>query len=332
MVTLQSLAKLLDGQLFGNPEVEISGVASIEDAAPSQVSFVLEKRYQKLVEKSQAGVLITYEKLDAVPNQIVVKSPRKALAKTIDLFHIKHDNLPGIAKSADIHPTATIHPSATIEGCVVIKKGVKVGEKTLIKAGSVIEEGVIIGQDCEISSNVTIMRRTFIGNRVRVLSGAVIGEEGFGIYTEKGIHHKIPHLSSVIIEDDVEVGANTCIDRGLLRPTKIARGTKIDNLAQIGHNVQIGEDCIIVAQVGLVGSSQLMDHVTVGGQAGIDSVIIGKNSTIASKSGVTKEVPENTVVSGFPAQPHQQELRERAILKRLIKNATKKREENPHEV
>lgn len=321
MTTLQLLANHLDGKLIGNPQLEINGLASIEIATPSQASFVLEKRYKKHANHSQAGAFITYEEIEGVSNQIIVKSPRKALLKAIELFYTPKKPVPGIAKSADIHPSVTLHPSVTIEGCVVIKQNVSIGQNTIIKAGTVIEEDVSIGSDCTIQSNVVIKNAVQIGNRVHILSGAIIGEEGFGIYTENGSHTKIPHISTVIIEDDVEIGANSCIDRGLLRPTKIGQGSKIDNLVQIGHNVQIGQGCVIVAQVGLVGSTQLKNNVTIGGQAGIDSVIIGSNATIASKSGVTKDVPENTIVSGFPAQPHFQELKERAILNRIIKNA-----------
>jgi len=325
--TLQEIATHLEGTLIGDPTLQLKGVASLGEAGHTDISFLLEKKHKKKALAGNALALITYEKLDEFPNQIVVKFPRKALAQTIALFHAPSPTHPGISKHASVHPTAKISPLATIDPFVTIQDHVEIGPHTHIKSGTLIEAHSTIGHHSTIGANVSILHHTQIGNHVKILSGAVIGEEGFGFYKENGMHHKIPHISTVIIEDNVEIGANTCIDRGLLAPTKISKGTKIDNLVQVGHNVQIDENCIIVAQVGLVGSSHIKSGVTIGGQVGIDAVTIGHNAIVASKSGVTKDISDNDIVSGFPAQSHMKELQDKAVLNQLIKRERHKREE-----
>lgn len=298
MFFLQDIATLVSGTLVGDGQTSLTGIASIEDAGPGDLSFVL---YPKFVNKglsSSASALVSCVALDTTLPHVIVGNSKDALAKITAWWAEKR--------------RATIPPS-------------RIGERVHMGTGSVIGEGCVIGDDVVLHDNVVLYPYTELGNRVIIHSNSVIGSDGFGYYFKDNRHHKIVHIGKVVIEDDVEIGSNTSIDRGCLGETHIGEGTKIDNLVQVGHNVRIGKHCILASQVGIVGSATIGNYVTIGGQVGINAVTIGDHAIIAAKSGVTKDVPAKTLVSGFPAQDHKQELYEMAALKRLLKNNDKRK-------
>ncbi len=304
MFRLSDIATVTGGELVGDPKIVLEAIASLQDAKTGSLSFVLEKKYVAAAEISAASAFVTSELLPAHIPHVLVKHSREALAQVITWWAAQSSQT-----QRTISDRATIDPTS------------KIGSNVSIGPGCVVGAFCTIGHDVTLHANVTLYDHVTLGDRVVVHSGVVLGADGFGYYQKDGRHNKIPHIGQTILESDVEVGANTTIDRGCLGETRIGTGTKIDNLVQIGHNVQIGKCCIITAQVGIIGSTQIGDYVMVGGQAGISSVKIGNRAVIAAKSGVTKDVPEGAFFSGFPAQPHRQELTDQARLKRLIKQS-----------
>ncbi len=294
---LSEIAKAVNGTLSGGEDCEITGVAAIAEAKPGDITFFWEKKFSDSIKKTKASAIISNQPL-GLPT-IVVKNPRLVLPDVISLFH-RPAWTPGVSPKADVHPTAVISPSARIDAFAVIGPRAVIGDQSWVRSHAVVAD------DCQV------------GRRCVLHPGCVIGAEGFGFVPNKEKWKKIPHIGNVVIGDDVEIGANTCVARGCLDSTVIGSGTKIDNLSQIAHNVKIGENGMITGLVGIMGSAELGNHVTVGGQVGISSVKIGDNVTIAAKSGVTKDIKDNSVVSGFPAQDHHEELKIQAKLRRLV--------------
>ncbi|MGZ3633116.1 MAG: UDP-3-O-(3-hydroxymyristoyl)glucosamine N-acyltransferase [Parachlamydiaceae bacterium] len=310
--TLQELADLTQSTLVGDPHYCITNVESLELATPTDASFLSNPRYEKAMLKSEAGVIF----VSALPSvektqgrQFLVNGdPSRAFQQTAEAFYGTGAELTGFE---DIHPTAVIHATATIgKGCAigpyaVIDKNVVIGEGTMIGAGSYVGPCVKIGDQCLLHPRVTIRENCLIGNRVILQPGAVIGSCGFGYLTDKtGRHTKLNQLGTVILGDDVEIGANTTIDRARFKETEIKRGTKIDNLVQIGHGAVIGEDNMIVAQVGIAGSSKTGRHVTIGGQAALAGhLTVAPQVMIAGRAGVTKSITHSGIYGGFPARP-----------------------------
>ena len=312
---LSELAKHLDATLIGDGTLEIRAVTPISIAQEGDATFLLEKKHKNEAATSQASALITYEELKGVSNQLLIKNPKKALAQTLKLFHPQNTQYS--------RSETPISRSAEIDKTVYLGHYVSIGNRTTLDANTYVANSVVIGDDCTIGSNCTIhpgviiQNRTNIGNNVIVGPGTVIGSSGFGYYPDDQGHWiHIPQVGSVVIEDGVEIGANTTIDRACMGVTTIKNGTKIDNLVHIAHNNSIGENCIIAAQTGLTGSSTLESHVMIGGQVGIDNATIGKKSIIAARAGVTKNIPEGQMVSGFPAWEHQKELKKEAFIRR----------------
>jgi UDP-3-O-[3-hydroxymyristoyl] glucosamine N-acyltransferase len=295
-LNLLDLANSLDGTLIGDESLDLSQLNPLDTANSGDLSYVLEKTYIQDALKSPAAAFVTFSEIKGLSNQIIVKNPRKALAQLISLF---------IQKAPLESSTEQIHPNAVI------------GKDTIIMANVVILSGVKIGKNCLIYPNVTILNDIEIGDNVVIHAGTVIGSDGFGYYNESGKWHKIPQVGSVVIEDDVEIGANTTIDRGCIGNTLIKRGTKIDNLVHIAHNIHIGEDCAIASQVGFTGGCKLKNRVMVGGQAGFDKAIVEDDTIVAARAGVTKNV--SGLVSGFPAWNHKNELRKEAFIRKLSK-------------
>ena len=321
---LKEIKELVEGELIGPEDLEIRGIAPIEEAGEGDLTFLTQKRYLPYLSSTRASAVIV--DMNTPPNGkpiIRVKNPYEAVARLMQLWNKKE-------KKKGIHPTAIIDKDAVlgknvyIGPGVVIEKGAKIGDETIISAQCYIGEEVEIGKRCYLHPRVTVEERVKIGNRVIIHSGAVIGSEGFGYYQVEGKSYHIPHLGRVIIEDDVEIGANTTIDRGTLSDTIIGEGTKIDNLVQIAHNVIIGKHCLIVAQVGISGSVKIGDHVVLAGQVGVcDHVKIGRGVKALARAVITKDIPEGLTVSGFPARDHKEELKIKACLSRLpeiIKN------------
>lgn len=308
--SLRELATLTDSKLVGDPDYCISNVESLELATPSDASFLANQRYEKAMLKSQAGVVFvaSSEGLPSNRNFLLHSDPSRAFQQAAEAFYGTGNELSGFE---GIHETAVIHPTATLgKNCVigpnaVIDKNVIIGDSTTISAGCYIGPSVKIGSFCLFHPKVIIREKCSIGDRVILQPGAVIGACGFGYLTGRdGRHTKLNQLGSVVIGDDVEIGANTTVDRSRFKSTVIGRGTKIDNLVQIGHGVTIGEDSIIVAQTGIAGSTKIGKNATIGGQVAIAGHLeICDHVMIAGRSGVTKSLMDSGIYAGIPAKP-----------------------------
>ncbi len=294
---LKEIAKKLNGKLTGNGEIEITGISTIEEAKEGEIAPLYRRKFLPLIKKSAALAFLTGEGFELPGrNFIVVKNPRASLAALVRLFHSEKEKK-GISRTARISPGVEIGKDVFIGEFVVIGEGSKIGDNTEIHSGTIIYEDVAVGKNCRIYSNVSIREGTRIGNEVIIHPGVVIGADGFGFEEGK----KIPQIGVVIIGNDVEIGANTCIDRAALGTTEIKNGVKIDNLCQIGHGVKIGEGTLIAGMTGIGGSTKIGRGVIIGGMAGIrDNIEIGDRAMIAARAGVTKSVPSGQIVSGFP--------------------------------
>ena len=295
-------------------DFEIKGINTLQEATPDDISFFENKRYEKFLKTTKArAVLIKKEDANKLPKEVIAlitNEPYVKLALLTKLFvkEIWEDGEFFKEESAYIHPSA------------VIAKGAKIGKNVKILPNSIIAPFVEIGDNSIIYPNVTIYRDTKIGKNVKIHSGSVIGSDGFGYANKDKKHIKIYHLGKVIIEDDVEIGSNTSIDRAVFGETIIKKGTVIDNLVQIAHNCEIGRNCAITSQVALAGSTKLGDFVSMGGQSGASGHLeIAPNTIIAARGGVTKSIKTPGVYSGFPIMPHKMWLKLNALLNRLLK-------------
>ena len=302
---------------------EISGLASLDDANPGDLAFFGNPKYLRSLRKSRAtAAFVPHGFVEEVPpNRIWVDDPGAAFATLLPAFVP-----PAITFRPGVHPTAVVSLEATVgEGVfigpyVVVEPGASIGARSVIAAHSYIGHGVLIGEDCRIYPQVTIRERCTLANRVTLHSGVVVGADGFGYEFREGGHQKIPQTGIVQIEDDVEIGANSTIDRARFGRTWIRQGTKIDNLVQIAHNVTIGEHSILCAQVGISGSTRVGSFVTMAGKAGINGHIeIGDGAIITAMAGVTKNVPPKEVLIGLPARPMKDFKTSFALLKKIPK-------------
>lgn len=302
MITLKQLANLLQGELTGDPDFIIKGIKSLEEAREEEISFIeSDKMIEKMEQSKAAAFIVPLSIANFIKPIIRCSNSRLAWAKALEYFNPRPKPQPGV------HPTAALG------------QGVKIGEGVSIGAGVVIGDNVTIGDDTYIHPRVVIEDGVTIGKKVIIQGGAVIGSDGFGfVTTSPGQHYKIPHIGGVIIEDEVEIGANVCIDRGTMGCTIVKKGSKIDNLVHLGHNVILGEGCLIVAQVGISGSVQLGDRVIMAGQVGtVGHINIGSDTVIAGRGGVTGNVPPGSFYSGFPARPHKEQLKNDAAVRKL---------------
>ena len=298
---LNELAEWVGGTVVGDGEVEISGVAAIEEARPGEITFVANPRYLKILDKTHATAVIVSPEISQTDKPLLrVANPYLAYAKILTLFSHK------IYQAKGIDPNAWISPTALLGQELTLYPGVYVGEDS-----SIDEESVIY-------PNVSIYPRTVLGKRVILHSGVVVGSDGFGYVKEDKKNVKIPQVGTVEIEDDVEIGANSTIDRAALGKTIIRRGVKIDNLVQVAHSVVVGEDSILCAQVGISGSTKIGSNVTLLGQVGvIDHIEIGDNVTVVAQSGVMNDLPANQAYTGTPSMPHRDFLRMTAVHQKL---------------
>ncbi|PIZ17236.1 UDP-3-O-(3-hydroxymyristoyl)glucosamine N-acyltransferase [Candidatus Desantisbacteria bacterium CG_4_10_14_0_8_um_filter_48_22] len=317
--TLGEIAELIGGEVVGDPKVRITELTGIEKAREGSLVFARDVRYLREAEATGVSAVIVPLEIERSVKPIIrVGNPDYAFSKLIEMDSPRKQTKKGIHKTAVIGENVKTGKDIYVGAHAVIEDGSEIGDNTVIYPMVFIGENVKIGSNTLIYANVSIREEASIGNNVIIHNGAVIGSDGFGFVREEGKYHKVPQIGRVVIEDDVEIGANVTVDRATLGETIIKKGTKIDNLVQIAHNVVIGENCAIVAQVGISGSVELRDNVTLAGQVGVSGhLTIGENSVVAGKSGVTKNIPPNSYVSGFPAQPHKEELKIKASLQRL---------------
>lgn len=316
---LDHLAQVVDGRLLGEPTTIVSGVSSLEEAGPGDLSYVAADRFLRSALKSRAGAFVVGRPIPELTRpQIVVQNPAYAFAQIMQRFFTSPYRPRGIAEQVIRGTDVQIGPDVSIWPFVTLGNRVRVGARVTLYPGVFIGDDCLIGDDTVLYPHVTVGERCTIGSRVIIHSGTVIGSDGFGYVQHEGRHHKIPQLGAVTIEDDVELGANVTVDRATFGHTRIKRGTKVDNLVQIAHNVTIGEDCILVAQVGIAGSSTLGRHVMVGGQAGLsDHIEVGDRVLIAARSGVNRSLAPGQVVSGAPVMPHDISIKAQAVIPRL---------------
>ena len=329
--SLTDIARYTGCEILGNGEVRVAGVASIQSATGHDLVFVEDEKRLAEALASRAAAVITSTRGhgDLGKPVLLARQPRLAFARAAELFFdATQHRQPGIHKTAVIHESAKLGKDLTIEPHVVIEQGVTVGDGTRIGAGSVVGENAVIREHCNFASNVTIYPGVVLGNRVIVHGGATLGSDGFGYVRDgsTGRYIKFPQIGCLEIEDDVEIGANSTVDRGALDVTRIGRGTKIDNLVHVGHNVRIGEDVVIAAQTGLSGSAVVEDAVIIGGQVGIaDHVRIESGAILGAQSGIpTKKIirGKGVIFWGTPARPIREYLKELAVLAKLAKKGS----------
>jgi len=322
-ISLGQLADLLKGELAGPADLPINGVGDLASAKEDQISFIADKKYLSQLAATKACAIVTHPDIKVAKPAILVARPDLAFAKMLDVFA---PDLP--------HPPAGRHPSAVVESTldptvavganVFIGPNVKIGPNTVIYPNVYIGPDACIGKNCILWPGVVVRERVVIGNRVVIHPNTTIGADGFGYNLIDGKHTKITHIGTVIIEDDVEIGAGACIDRAKAGATVVGTGTKIDNLVQIGHNVQIGPNSVLVAQVGIAGSTTLGAYVVLGGKVGVrDHVHIGDQAAAMACSCISKDVPPGLIVNGIPAIDNHDYLRQHATARRLPELATK---------
>lgn len=334
---LKEIAIFLKGEVIGPPhadDTEIKGVSGINDAQEGDITFLAAERYIKYLPECRASCVMVKEPIAGLEmTQLRVPNPHLAFAKLLEHFYIKPQKPIGISKEAIVSEKASTGKDVSIFPLSYISDGVFIDEGTVIYPFVFVGENTAIGKGCIIYPNVVLRENVKIGNKVIIHSGSVIGSDGFGYVFDEGRHHKIPQVGGVIIEDEVEIGSNVSIDRATTGNTIIGRGTKIDNLVQIAHNVTIGKNCIIVGQAGIAGSTEIGDFVTLAGQVGVvDHVKIESETIIGAQSGVIGNVSKG-VYTGSPIMPHRDWLKSQAIFAKLpelyrkIKDIEKKIEE-----
>jgi UDP-3-O-[3-hydroxymyristoyl] glucosamine N-acyltransferase len=314
------LAERLGCRLEGDGSLEIRRVASIEQAGEGDVTFFANPKYATALRRTRATAVILGEQAPPAPCAMLRTSqPYLAFANALSYFVPSARPAPGVDKFSAIADDAVLGRDVSIGPFSAIGRGARIGDRTVIYPNVCVGDGAVIGDDCVIHSHVAVRERVIIGNRVVVQNGAVIGADGYGfVRRPDGTHQKIPQTSLVIIEDDVEIGANTTIDRPAVSETRIRAGAKLDNLVQIGHGVTVGENALLAAQVGIAGSTVIGDSVILGGQVGVAGhVTIGKGASAVGQSGITNSLPEGAFVSGYPAIENREWLKSSAIFRKL---------------
>jgi UDP-3-O-[3-hydroxymyristoyl] glucosamine N-acyltransferase len=320
---VSEIARRVGGRVEGDGALVLGALRPLDEAGPGDLTFLGHVRYRARAAASKASALLTTERLAPAtgPARILVKDTYAALAELVPLFHPQRAaDRAGIAPEAVVSPGATLGEGVSVGPLAVIGAGVTVGARTVICPGVVVGEGSRIGEDCLLHPGVRLYPGMLVGNRVILHAGVVIGSDGFGYATVEGRHRKIAQVGTVRIEDDVEIGANSCVDRASLGETVIGRGTKVDNLVQIAHNVKIGADCFVVSQAGIAGSSRMGDNSILAGQSGVvGHVEIGNRVVVAGKSVVTEDIADGSFVAGYPAVDHRLWKRAAALFPRLPK-------------
>jgi UDP-3-O-[3-hydroxymyristoyl] glucosamine N-acyltransferase len=318
-VSLGEIVDFVGGHYAGNRNRPIMAVAPLAEASAEQLSFLSNRKFVGQLAETRAGAILVPENLEGEDERwIRVDDPHFAIARIMTRWFSMRPMPKGISPNASIASSARLGADVAVGPFTTIGESAVIGKNVTIFQNVSIEAGVMIGDDSIIYPNVVIYDGTQIGHRCIIHAGAVIGSDGYGFAMHGGKHHKIPQIGIVRIEDDVEIGAGTTIDRAALGETVIGEGTKIDNLVQIAHNVKIGRHCLLVSQVGVAGSTEFGDHVFAGGQSGfIDHLKIGHRVQVAAKSAVMEDLPDDAKVMGSPAIPFQEFARRHAALKRL---------------
>jgi len=318
-LTTAEIAKLLAGEVLGDANATLTGFAMIDKAKAGDLTFAETPEYFAAAEASAATAIIAGNDAASTKKTVIrVANPRLAFAKALAIFFPEPKFAAGIHPSAVVAASAQVDPTAHIGPHCTIGARVKIGANCVLQSGNSVGDDSVLGDETNLFPNATIYSRTQIGKRVRIHAGAVIGSDGFGYVFDTSFHRKVPQIGNVIIGDDVEIGANTTVDRAALGSTSIGKGTKIDNLVQVGHNVEIGEHCIFCAQVGISGSTKIGSYTVMAGQAGLAGHLkIGNKVTIGSKSGVMHNIPDGEQWLGIPAQPDKQAKRVMIAMQRL---------------
>lgn len=325
---LEKIAELVGGTLKGDGSLEISGLQGLEQAQKGHITFLSKKLLLDTLNRSQVSAVLVKEAVDTSISQVIVASPELAFARLLREFHPEPKPKPGIHDRAVVGENVKLGEQVTLSAGVCVGNDVVIGDHVHLFPNVVVGEGCQIGSHTIIHPNVTLYRNTELGNHVILHSGVVVGADGFG-YTldEKGAHFKINQIGRVVIEDHVEIGANSCIDRAAMGTTRIKQGTKIDNLVQVAHNCTVGEHSILVAQVGLAGSCTLGHHVVLAGQVGVaDHVTLGDQVTLAAQSGTFRSIESNNVYGGHPAVPLGEWKKYVTVLPKLPELARKMRD------
>ncbi len=318
-LTLERLAQMIGAELHGSSEATVTGVNALQLAEQGELTYAEESRYLDQVRASAATAFVVPEDFPSLEgvNLLRVVKPKIAFIQVTEWFYPKPD-LEGVDSTASIHELAEVAPDVTVGACAVISAGATIGSGCVIQPGAYIGPAVTLGRDCRIEANAALLEGVQLGNRVIVQAGATLGGDGYGFVWIDDHHHRIPQVGQVLVEDDVEIGCNSCVDRATFGATRIGRGTKIDNQVHIAHNCDIGEDVIITAQVAIAGSATVGNGVMFGGQAGVtDHATIGAGARIGGATPVINDVGAGEMVWGFPGKPMAKAKRELAGLSRL---------------
>lgn len=317
--TLKELAEYLGGTVRGDDSCRVSGLAPLEAAGADSITFLANPKYASKVAETGAGAVLMAPGGEGYGRNVIeVANPYLAFAKLLTLFYVQPHTPRGVMPEACVGVGVSLGEDITIYPGAIIGDNVTLGDGCVIHPGAVIYAGVTIGDNTTIHANAVVRERCRIGKRCVLQPGAVIGSDGFGYAPDGSSYYPIPQIGIVVLEDDVEIGANTCIDRAALEVTLIRRGTKLDNLVQIAHNCQVGEDCMIVSQVGISGSTKIGNHVTLAGQVGVAGhLTIGDNVIVGAQSGVPGSLPANAFYSGSPVIPHKDWLKSMAVVANL---------------
>ena len=318
-LTAAEIARQIDGEVLGDASVHLTGFAPADKARAGDLTFAENQTYFNRAEQSAAAAIMVDGQFTSTKKTLIrVPNARIAFAKVLPLFFPDPVLAPGVHPTAVVAASAHVDPTAHIGPHCVVGEQVRIGARCVLHGGDHAGANCVIGADTQLFPNVVLYPRTQLGQRVRIHAGAVIGSDGFGYVLDAGAHRKVPQIGHVIVHDDVEIGANVTIDRGALGPTSIGRGTKIDNLVQIAHNVAIGEHCLVIAQAGVAGSTKLGNFVTLAGHVGLAGHLkIGNKVTIAAQSGVMHDIADGEKWFGYPAQPDRQMKRQILALQQL---------------
>jgi UDP-3-O-[3-hydroxymyristoyl] glucosamine N-acyltransferase len=321
-LTAQAVADLVGGRLLGDGTVVVRAVRALASAGPEAVSLAVSPRYADELRASHAGLVLVPEALAEPPEgrraRVVVRDPYAALVRVIGELFPPVAPAPGVDPTARLGPGCVLGEDVSVGAYVVLGRGVRLGDRCRLAEGVSLGDGVTVGADTVIGPRAVCYADTSVGSRVVIKAGAVLGGPGFGYLSGAAGHSRIPHVGGCILEDEVEIGSNSCVDRGSVDDTVIGRGSKLDNLVHVGHNVRIGQRCLLMAGVGVAGSTRIGDDVILAGHVGVtDHLVIGDGARIAAKSAVFGDIPAGASFSGHPARPHRQFLRAQAALYRV---------------